>query len=212
MEEKETYEKIYETPGAVWTTEEPRPELVELVESGRVKPCRALDIGCGEGFFSIYLSSKGFDVLGIDISDRAIQYAKQNATKAGVNAEFRQMDFYNLQSLQESFGFVLEWAILHMIPFEKLKEYVRNVASLLNPGGRYLSICFNIKSPEFGGPGIRIRDTPFDTKLYFYSEEELKALFSPHFNILESKIIKIYRTSHPGGMDHLGNYFFMEKR
>jgi cyclopropane fatty-acyl-phospholipid synthase-like methyltransferase len=212
MDEKAKYERIYETPGAVWTTREPRRELAELVESGQVRPCRALDIGCGEGFFSIYLASKGFDVLGIDLSDKAIGYARQNAEEAGVKAEFRQMDFYDLERLKERFGFVLEWSILHTMPFEKRQAYVRSVANLLEKGGRYLSVCFNIKSPQFGGPGKRVRKTPYNTNLYFSSEDELKALFEPHFNILESKIIKVYKTSHPGGVDHLGNYFLLEKK
>jgi SAM-dependent methyltransferase len=211
MDEKSLYEKIYETPGAVWTSKDPRPELVELVKSGKIKPCRTIDIGCGEGFFSIYLASKGFDVLGIDISDKAIGYARDNATKAGIKAEFRQLDFYNLQSLKERFDLVLEWSILHMILPPRREEYIRIVADVLNPGGKYLSVSFSVKSPRFGGSG-KVRDTPFDTKLYFASKEELRQMFAPHFNILESKIIKTYGTKQPDGMDHLSNYFLLEKR
>ena len=81
MSEKENFEKVYERPGAAWTREEPPEELKELVESGKIKPCKVIDIGCGEGFYSIYLASKGFDVLGIDISENAIKYAKENTCR-----------------------------------------------------------------------------------------------------------------------------------
>jgi SAM-dependent methyltransferase len=37
---------------------------------------RVLDIGCGAGRHSLYLQEKGFDVLGVDISPRAIQVCK----------------------------------------------------------------------------------------------------------------------------------------
>ena len=100
MDVKEDFEKAYEKPGmAVWTNKEPLKELVELVESGKVKPCKVIDIGCGEGYYSIYLAKKGFDVLGIDISEKAIEYAKQNAKQAGVNIRFIAMDLFDLPKL-----------------------------------------------------------------------------------------------------------------
>ena len=53
-----------------------------------IQPGRALDIGCGEGFYSLYLASLGFDVVGIDLSDRAVELARQNAKRAGLNVSF----------------------------------------------------------------------------------------------------------------------------
>jgi 2-polyprenyl-3-methyl-5-hydroxy-6-metoxy-1,4-benzoquinol methylase len=39
--------------------------------------CRILDVACGRGRHSKYLSSLGYDVTGIDISPESIRYAKQ---------------------------------------------------------------------------------------------------------------------------------------
>jgi 2-polyprenyl-3-methyl-5-hydroxy-6-metoxy-1,4-benzoquinol methylase len=106
--EKEIFEKIYEKPGAVWTRILPPKELAELIENQKIKPCKTLDIGCGEGYYSIYLASKGFKVLGIDFSERAIKYAKENAKKQKVNVRFLIMDVFELEKLKEKFDFVLE--------------------------------------------------------------------------------------------------------
>ncbi|MBL4657744.1 MAG: class I SAM-dependent methyltransferase [Flavobacteriales bacterium] len=38
---------------------------------------KILDLGCGRGRFAKYLGSKNFDVLGIDLSQNSIDYAKQ---------------------------------------------------------------------------------------------------------------------------------------
>jgi hypothetical protein len=55
---------------------------------------------------------------------------------------------------------------------------------VLRPGGGYLSVCFSEEDPDFGGVG-KYRKTPLGTKLYFSSEDELRELFDPLFQIHE---------------------------
>ena len=56
---KETFEKIYEKPKeVVWTKTEPPKKLRELIENKTILPCKAIDIACGEGNYSLYLASK----------------------------------------------------------------------------------------------------------------------------------------------------------
>jgi tRNA/tmRNA/rRNA uracil-C5-methylase (TrmA/RlmC/RlmD family) len=58
--------------------------LVEFVEQGLIKKGKALDLCCGAGTNTIYLAEKGFNITGIEVSQRAIQYARAKAqhTKA----------------------------------------------------------------------------------------------------------------------------------
>jgi 2-polyprenyl-3-methyl-5-hydroxy-6-metoxy-1,4-benzoquinol methylase len=67
-----------------WNMETPPAALVELVKSGKVKPCRCIDLGCGAGNYSVYLASQGFEVTGVDLSPAAISLAQKNAEKKGV--------------------------------------------------------------------------------------------------------------------------------
>ncbi len=48
-----------------WNSETPPYALVELVQSGKVRPCKTLDLGCGAGNYAIYLSEQGFEVSGV---------------------------------------------------------------------------------------------------------------------------------------------------
>ncbi len=209
---KKILEKTYEKPGVVWTETEPPEELAGLVESGKLKPCRAIDVGCGEGFYSIYLASKGFDVTGIDISAKAVRYAKENARKRGVDARFMVLDVADLSKLEEKFDLVLEWALMHLIMPTQRRKYVVDVSGILNKGGKYLSTSFNEKDTHFGEPGQRLRTVPpgskmpAGSKLYFSSLEELEELYKPHFKIIEARTITM-----PVGRPHIGNYLFMEK-
>ena len=199
---KEVLERHYTKPRAPWTRTEPPQELVELIESGKVAPCKAIDVGCGEGFHSIYLASKGFDVLGIDLSERAIRYAKENAARRGVKVRFVAMDIADLGQITEKFDFILEWSLLHQITLPQRQKYVKDVAKILNRNGKYLSVCFNQQSAEFGNPGEKYRISPSGMKLYFSSQKELKELFEQYFHIIEMKLLRT---------PHVANYFFMEK-
>ncbi len=191
-----------------WNTETPPDALVELVDSGEVKPCKTIDLGCGAGNYAIYLAGRGFDVTGIDISPAAIKMAKENAKKQRVKVNFLVADVLgDMKEVTETFDFAYDWEMLHHIFPEKRDKYVQNVHRLLNPGGKYLSVCFSEKDPEFGGTG-KYRETPLGTLLYFSSEYELREVFEPYFNIKELKTIEVKAKF----VSHLANYIFMERK
>lgn len=79
----------------------PRPETEELVKhilrENREKP-RIIDIGTGSGCISISLAKFIYDseVVAIDISKNAIDTAQLNATKYGVNIDFKQLDIFEI--------------------------------------------------------------------------------------------------------------------
>lgn len=204
-------EDIYRTlpPEAIpWNIETPPETLVEMVESGKVKPCKTIDLGCGAGYYAIYLASRGFDVTGIDISPTAIKIAKEKAEKENVKCIFTAADVLgSLDEVKDTFDFVYDWSLLHHVYPEHRKKYIENVNRILNGGGKYLSVCFSEKDPHFGGSG-KYRETPLGTILYFSSEEELKELFSAYFKIIELKTLEIEGKFSP----HLANYAFMEKK
>jgi len=68
--------------------------LDKLVVVLKIKPdSRILDCGCGKGRHSIYLSEKGFDVTGIDVSGQNIRESKASEKK---NLTFFTHDMRNL--------------------------------------------------------------------------------------------------------------------
>ena len=77
----------------------PRPETAELVEwilqvGDRDKPLSVLDIGTGSGCIAIALKKAApkWQVTGIDISQKALAVAKENATRNKVKVNWLQAD------------------------------------------------------------------------------------------------------------------------
>ncbi|HEV8193990.1 MAG TPA: class I SAM-dependent methyltransferase [Ktedonobacterales bacterium] len=87
----------------------PRAELVTLVESGRIQPCRAIDLGGGTGTNAIYLAQHGFDVTGVDYVSVAIAKARYRAANAGVSVSDVLDDLTNRQDVPGVFSFLVDY-------------------------------------------------------------------------------------------------------
>ncbi|USG99533.1 class I SAM-dependent methyltransferase [Thermococcus argininiproducens] len=101
-----------------------------------IKNGRALDIGCNAGLSSFVLEELGFEVVGIDIQEKAVERAKELAKKRGSKAEFYVMDAKNLDFKENTFDLValLGYPLAHFSiwDFDKILQGVRRV---LKPQG-----------------------------------------------------------------------------
>ena len=191
-----------------WNMETPPELLVELVDSGKVQPCKAIDLGCGAGNYAIYLAGRGFEVAGVDCSPTAIRIAKENAERKGAKCSFFVADVVGeLDEVNQTWDFVYDWSLLHHIFPEQRQKYVDNVSRILNPKGKYLSLCFSEKDAGFGGSG-KYRKTPLGSILYFSCEDELTELFEAYFYVIDLRTVEI-----SGKFEsHIFNYVFMERK
>ncbi len=109
-------------------------ELVELchIDEGKY----VLDVGCGVGVTACYLAKRqGCQVVGVDISGRMIERAKERAKREGVEdrVEFRVADVQSLPFEDDLFDIVIGESIT-VFPEDKqrtVNEYVR----VTKPGG-----------------------------------------------------------------------------
>ncbi len=121
------------------------PELAKLVESGRISPGRAIDLGCGVGNEVIYLAKNGFDATGVDFSATAIKMARDKAHSAGVEATFIRDDLTNLRHVTGTFDLVIDYGALNDLTQNERDQYMNSVLPLTHSGSRYLLMCFEKK-------------------------------------------------------------------
>ena len=107
--------------------------LGELCKLGQGK--RILEVGCGTGTNSIHLAEKfGCHVVGIDISEKMIEQAKEKVTSMNMTdkAEFMVGDAYNLQFENNSFDAVITIFVSQFLDLPRaFKEFKR----VLKAGG-----------------------------------------------------------------------------
>jgi len=154
-----------------WDLGRPRDFLVQFLEKGLIDGDKALDICCGLGTNGLYLAERGFNVTGIDISEKAVEIANRKAreTRKVENSNFEVRSFMDMDFKPGSFDFVLDIGCFHHVSEEDRHAFIENVFRILRPGGRYLLMCFSDRM----GPSWN-----------HFSEPQVRDLFSNHFEII----------------------------
>ncbi len=153
-----------------WELGKPRPILVEFLEKGRIKNGRALDVCCGLGTNTIYLASNGFEVTGIDISSKAIEYVKHKAEQSNVKIDLITQSFTDISFQNETFDFIFDMGCFHHVYIEDRQPFIRGIHRVLKKEGKYLLTCFSYKN----GPGWN-----------HFTKDQLINLFSDYFALEE---------------------------
>jgi len=108
------------------------------------KKLNILDIGCGAGTLALYLSSKGHNVTGIDISTQAIKACKVSAKNLNLNTKFYNKDFMS-NDLKEKYDLVIFSEVIEHLPDDK--KALKKIYKLLKPAGILLLSTPSIKAP-----------------------------------------------------------------
>lgn len=96
---------------------------------------RIADIGCGPGRATAYLTSKGFDTVGVDLSPASIGMARQRSPQAHfVCASNLALPFAN-----EAFETIVSDGVLHHTP-DAHKAFLENVRVLKLDGQMYVGV------------------------------------------------------------------------
>ena len=113
-----------------------------LIDLAQVRPGeRALDLACGTGDIALAAAARGARVVGLDITHRMLQLAAQ---KPGA-AAFLAGDMTTLPFRSQAFDLVTTGYGLRNVP--DLNAAVDEIARVLRPGGRLLSLDFNRPQP-----------------------------------------------------------------
>ncbi len=99
---------------------------------------RALELGCGTGFFLLNLKQAGVLDEGhvTDLSPGMVEAACRNAGELGFEVEGRVADAESIPYDDASFDLVVGHAVLHHVPDVELA--LREVLRVLRPGGRFV--------------------------------------------------------------------------
>lgn len=126
--------------------------LLDREESGREPPYgRALDLGCGTGYWSVQLAQRGWEVTGIDVVPRALRTARIRARNAGVDSHFLSGSITSLAttSVGSEFRLILDFGVVHGLSPAQVQAVAREVTAVATDDTTLLMYAF---SPGRRGP------------------------------------------------------------
>ncbi len=186
-----------------------------------VKGKKTLDLGCGAGRSTRFLTALGLDVVGVDISE---QYLKE-AVFIDPKTHFFLSEKGKIPSIENSYDFVFSSFVLIMIPTkEELKNTVKEVCRILKKEGIFIVITgseemhsidkkwlsYETSFPENKNPksGDRLKVMIKKVGAIFYDYNWLEDDYSKLFT---SNGFEILETHHPLGKDNEGYAWSSEK-
>jgi SAM-dependent methyltransferase len=133
------WEQRFAEGNTPWDRGESSPQLEKWIRSGLLKPCRILVPGCGSGYEVVELALAGFEVTGLDYSDRAIARAHDNLKDAGVDATLVQADALAWRP-DRPFDALYEQTCLCALYPDHWREYADQIYRWTAPGGRLFAL------------------------------------------------------------------------
>jgi SAM-dependent methyltransferase len=126
--------------------------LLDREAGDRAPPLgRALDLGCGTGFWSVRLARRGWEVTGVDIVPRAVRAARKRARESGVEGSFFEGSVTALGAAGVGSGFrlLLDFGVVHGLQPDQVRAVGREVTAVAAEDATLLMYAF---SPGRRGP------------------------------------------------------------
>jgi ubiquinone/menaquinone biosynthesis C-methylase UbiE len=122
---------------------EPSENIDEFLELLPTKS-KILDVGCGNGVDCIYVKNKGYDVVGVDMSEKMLDIARSKYPEI----DFRLGDMRKLEFDKNEFdGIIAACSLIH-IPKRDIPSTLNQFAGFLKHGGAVYILLQSGKSEE----------------------------------------------------------------
>lgn len=139
MDAYEDFAEVYDTFMDETPYEEWAGFVAAALREAGILDGLVLDLGCGTGTMTELLAKSGYDMIGVDLSDRMLNIAMEKREKSGLDILYLQQDMREF----ELYGTVRAVICLcdslnYLLKEEELLETFRLVNNYLDPGGLFL--------------------------------------------------------------------------
>lgn len=127
-------------------------DLFAREEAGREPPYGpALDLGCGSGIWGVELATRGWQVTGVDMVEKAVERGRDRVREAGVEMRLLQGDVTDLQAadIGTNFRLVLDTGTFHGLTDEQRAAMGREVSKIAAADA---TVLLDVFAPGRRGP------------------------------------------------------------
>ena len=207
MDQKEYWNKRFKDEGVIWTFDPCKSALLAKNRFIDLGIKSILIPGAGYGRNAKYFMDSGFTVVGIEISERAIEIAKEN----GVNIKYFNGSILDMPFESEKYDSIFCFNVLHLFLKEDRQVVIENFRDQLKGNGFGFIVVMSELEESFG-KGEEIETNTFEPRkgkpVHYFTESDLREHFK-RFQIIESGLIK-EPESHGGEHIHKCRYILVK--
>ncbi len=204
------WETRFTKEGKIWGDSPSRTAIhaLELFQKYGVE--KILVPGAGYGRNTKLFSSAGFNVVGVEVSEIALDLARQYDPRT----TFLHGSYLDIVLGNEPYDAIYCFNLLHLFRENERKLFVRKSWSELKKNGLVFFVVFSEKEVSFG-KGREIEKNTFESKpgrpVHYFTEEDLRKYF-PGFSIIENAIVEDPENhGEQGPHSHMLRYTFTRK-
>ena len=189
IDEKKAYwDRRFTKEGKIWGESPSKSAFYALKLFKKYKIQKILVPGSGYGRHTKLFSINSYKTVGIEISEKAIEIAKNlDPQTTFINGSVMKMDIIN-----ETFDAIYCYNLLHLFLTNERQKFLKLCYNRLNKNGLVFFTVFSEEETSFG-KGKELEKNTFESKpgrpTHYFSEEDLINHFKD-FNIIETDIIK----------------------
>ncbi len=162
-----------------------RKEFTDYFADKALENKTALDLGCGEGRYSLFLAQRGCRVHAVDRSAAGIAKLKKMAAAPPLPIDAAVMDIADFEFKPGGYDIIVAATVLDHLDQDLRQRTISNIISALKPSGILYTNVFTVSDPGFGvkmaAAAQKNRENVSDTAEcmeYYFAENELKQVFS----------------------------------
>lgn len=160
------------------------------------KKCSILEVGCGYGYLTYALKKADFDVLGIDISSEAIEFAKSNFGNSYLNISIE--DYFNI--CKNKYDIIISTEVIEHLPDPN--KYLKILSNMLSLHGK---IIITTPNKNYSKRKLIWRTDLPPVHIYWFSKMSVEIMaknlnleinyipFNKYYPKRENKIVKFIR-------------------
>jgi len=167
-----------------------RKEFTDYFKEKTISGQTVLDLGCGEGRYSLFMAQKGCDTLAVDRSSAGIEKLKKMAKTHRLPISAKVIDIENFIFEENKFDIIVAATVLDHLSDELRQKTIKGIKKALKAEGTLYVNVFTVSDPGHtlrqNAPSEMNSENISDTAEcmeYYFDSNELKSLFCD-FNIL----------------------------
>jgi SAM-dependent methyltransferase len=172
-------------PERVYSPEEPDETLVDFVGhlcNGGKKV--ALDLACGAGRHTVYMTQEGFSVIGADISEAGLKMAGRRLSERRLDAALVRSVMCSLPFIDSCFDAVVCTRAIYHQRLEAIRQTISEIGRVLRKDGPVLIDFLSRRNHSYGKGVMVEKETFIETEgcekgvvHHFTDRKELRTLF-----------------------------------